>query len=341
MMLAGIAMAGDYHMGATLICSDCHVMHYSLSHDFAGGNDTALGANGPHTYLLKAEPNDLCLMCHDGSPDEPDVLGDNTSSYVRLAGALTTGASPHEDWKGHTLGSTDVAPGGSWSHASVGLECIDCHHQHGSARGGKQIDGVTTITSAYRNLSTTAGGAPSGSVNVSYAIGTNDLTRDIFERDATIGQIGTHYTLSNIDYNEPISTKSAMAEFCKKCHADFHGAVGGAEIGGVAAGNGGEEFLRHPSAGVDVGAVGGGHSSISTLRGRTNIVKVMSPTGVWTTGAALPAEVSPTCTSCHKGHGNQNAFGLIHMSGTGTVGEEGDSDGTQAKNLCKQCHSQG
>jgi hypothetical protein len=44
--------------------------------------------------------------------------------------------------------------------------------------------------------------------------------------------------------------------------------------------------------------------------------------------------------SCHKAHGNQNSFGLIYMSGTGTVTEEGD-DGVQAKDLCKQCHVQG
>jgi hypothetical protein len=31
---AGSALAGDYHNGATLICSDCHNMHSSLSHSY-------------------------------------------------------------------------------------------------------------------------------------------------------------------------------------------------------------------------------------------------------------------------------------------------------------------
>jgi hypothetical protein len=41
-----------------------------------------------------------------------------------------------------------------------------------------------------------------------------------------------------------------------------------------------------------------------------------------------------------KGHGNQNAFGLIYMLGTGTVTEQGD-DGVDARNMCRQCHGMG
>jgi len=67
-------------------------------------------------------------------------------------------------------------------------------------------------------------------------------------------------------------------------------------------------------------------------------VQVMSASGVWDPPAA---DNTPSCMSCHKSHGNQNAFGLIYMSGTGTVTEEGDVNGTQSKDLCKQCHVQG
>ena len=67
----------------------------------------------------------------------------------------------------------------------------------------------------------------------------------------------------------------------------------------------------------------------------------MSPTGVWESLDPVDlADSTPTCVSCHKGHGNQNAFGLIYMAGTGVVTEEGD-DGAQAKHLCGQCHVQG
>ncbi|MEK7347802.1 MAG: hypothetical protein AABZ94_02925, partial [Candidatus Eisenbacteria bacterium] len=33
---AATATAGDYHTGASLVCSDCHVAHYSQSHNYGG-----------------------------------------------------------------------------------------------------------------------------------------------------------------------------------------------------------------------------------------------------------------------------------------------------------------
>ena len=42
--------------------------------------------------------------------------------------------------------------------------------------------------------------------------------------------------------------------------------------------------------------------------------------------------------SCHKAHGNTNAFGLVFQTGAANPGENGD--GTQAKALCGQCHVQ-
>jgi len=44
--------------------------------------------------------------------------------------------------------------------------------------------------------------------------------------------------------------------------------------------------------------------------------------------------------SCHKGHGNKNAFGLVYVVGTGTLTEEGDN-GTDMRNTCRACHRQG
>jgi nitrate reductase cytochrome c-type subunit len=53
--------------------------------------------------------------------------------------------------------------------------------------------------------------------------------------------------------------------------------------------------------------------------------------------------LTPTCTTCHKAHGNQNPYGLIYLKGTGAVTEEGDADGQTEglRTMCKQCHSQG
>jgi hypothetical protein len=144
---------------------------------------------------------------------------------------------------------------------------------------------------------------------------------------------GDHYDWDNVDYNEPSETVSKYADMCKGCHTNFHGAKGGEEVGGAT----GEEWLRHPNADANIGAMGGGHSTLSIFQGKTNRVKVLSQAGVWNPPGA---DVTPSCMSCHKSHGNQNAFGLIHMAGTGTITEQGDS-GTTVKELCKQCHRQG
>ena len=130
------AYAGDYHKGVNLVCSDCHVMHYSQQHGYNanGGGVTTPLANGPHEFLLRNDINDLCLSCHDGQSFAPDVLGAHGNGYVRQAGALNEvgGAAPYYEADGHTLGSTDVAPGSNppWNDAE-GLQCTDCHAPHG------------------------------------------------------------------------------------------------------------------------------------------------------------------------------------------------------------------
>ena len=322
LVMAPLALAGDYHTGSTLICSDCHIMHASQAHGYnadGSGNYAAFDAT-PHEYLLRNSPNALCLSCHDGQSWAPDVLYTNTNSDVRAAGALNMpgfGLDP----TGHTLGSTDVAPGGTWSNAE-GLECVDCHQQHGyNPNGGNP----------YRNLHYSPGGAYAyPGIIVDYAVGTNDLTKDVYE---VTDSGASHYSWDNVFYNEPDSYGSDYVRFCGGCHTNFHGLPGDANMGGAT----GTEWLRHPVSGADIGAQGGGHSSLAVFQGHTNQVKVMSASGDWT---GANNDLTPSCMSCHKAHGNQNAFALIFMSGTGTVTEEGD-DGTQVGDLCGQCHVQG
>lgn len=313
LMAAGQAWAGDYHHGASLICAECHVMHYSQTHGYnpdGSGITVPLGGSGPYHYLLRNDINELCLTCHDGNSWAPDVLGINAGSNVRMAGFLNEDGSGVEA-SGHTLNAIGTAPGGTFSNPD-GLNCINCHHQHGHNSAGN----------AYKNLR--------GSF-VSYSVGTNDPLTDVYEVAAL------NWDVSNIFFNEPDPTASAYADWCKGCHTNFHGAKGGPEVGGAT----GEEWVRHPNADANIGALGGGHSSNSTYAGRTNKVHVMNPNGTWTSTDPLDhADSTPSCFSCHKAHGNANAFGLIYMSGTGTVTENGD-DGTTAKDLCKQCHRQG
>ncbi|MHB1457820.1 MAG: cytochrome c3 family protein [Armatimonadota bacterium] len=337
-LVAGGAMAGDYHTGATLVCSDCHTMHYSLQHDFNGGPAPTLGAGGPFDALLIAEPNDLCLQCHDGQTWAPDVLETNTNSDIRQAGALNEigGGAPYQEWKGHTLGSQDAPPGQTVASAyngTDGLKCVSCHMQHG---------GTT-----YRNLSTRINSTP---VTVTYATGTNDTTKDVFE-SASSGV--NHYDTSNINFNEPDITDSKYANWCKNCHTNFHGKAGDTTtVGGTGTGaDAGHFWLRHPTAGVNIaGQPPHGHSGASSWKRATkvNFAKVMDPAGLWdhandpTTNDGVAAKgYTPSCFSCHKAHGNQNAFGLIQMGITGTVTEEGTGGATTAKTLCNQCHGQG
>jgi hypothetical protein len=327
LLAAGMAVAGDYHYKATLQCNECHVMHGSQQHGYntnGGGNTTAVGTSAPYGYLLRNEVNELCLSCHDNQTFAPDVLeanGGTSPSLGRQAGGLNMhNTSPYFDADGHTLGSTATAPGGTFANTH-GLECVDCHSPHG--RGGSRA------SNPYRNLY--AGG------NVmSYAVATNDLTKDVFERSNG----GTdHYDIGNVDFNEPKSDSSYYGQYCKTCHTNFHGKSTDANM---TVGGAGADWMRHPTADVNIGAA----SSSGLYKSRLHRVKVMSSTGNWGTqgvafGTGMPADLTPSCFSCHKGHGNQRAFGLIYPDSACTqpIGEEGA--GVQYRDLCKNCHSRG
>jgi len=333
---AGISFAGDYHMGDTGFCSDCHTMHFSRSHDMSGGSGDAtwkLGS-GPNEYLLKNNPNHLCLACHDDQPGIPDVLGSDINGVTggRSAGAMNRvgGVPGYPEWTGHTLGSTAQAPGGTWAHAGAGLDCLDCHSGHGRGSG-------------FRNLFVENGGA---SITVSYAKGSQSQAgKDVYEAwtPPAPGQpddLNLHYGQDNVNLIEPDQTKSGAAAFCKSCHTNFHGDKGGIEVGGTAAG----EWIRHPNSNCDIGGLGGGHSQLSRYADRLYRIRVMSAAGQgwgvqgqkW---AGAPTNLTPTCLSCHKAHGNKHAFGLILATGTQPIGEDGDSDDTRM--TCTQCHKQG
>jgi hypothetical protein len=96
----------------------------------------------------------------------------------------------------------------------------------------------------------------------------------------------------------------------------------------------------HPTGGANLGDGTAGETSFSVYDAFTNHVRTLANNHDWTGGGGGTAtDATPSCPSCHMAHGNQNAFGLIFMDGTGTVTEEGD--GGTAKTLCKQCHTQG
>lgn len=318
------ALAGLAHYGSRLICSDCHTMHYSMQHNYRGGSTDVINDSlGPFENLLKANPNDLCLACHDGTGFAPDVLGADGGDYPRQAGALNRLTSPepgYHTWDGHTLDSTATAPGGTWADTDHGLTCVDCHSPHG-------------IQTQYRNLWTsTDAGDKFLNKTITFAAGSNNTSKDV-HIDAF--DFPSRYGVDGVHFNEPDPTKSAYGNWCGSCHGDFHGSGGTANLGGASGGDlGNTPWKRHPVADVNIGQTGA--SSLSHYQSHTNRVKVMSTSGNWDTGT----DVTPSCFSCHKAHGNRNAFGLIYMSGTGVVTEEGDTGGTTMSNLCRQCHIQ-
>jgi hypothetical protein len=323
-LFAASAMAGDYHYQATLNCNECHVMHSSQSHGYnadSSGSGFFVTPNGPNDALLRDEVTTLCLSCHNNQTFAPDVLGANGGTQYtngRMGGGLNMdNTAPYFDVTGHTLGSTDVAPGGTWSNAE-GLNCTDCHTVHGNAY--------------YRNTRSRGAASSSARHYISYATGTNDPTKAVFQ---TSSGIANHYNVDNINFNEPYQDSSAYAAYCRDCHTQFHGNTANANMYNLTD----SAWVRHPTAAANI-RVG----TTSRFNNRPFRTKVMSSTGNWgTQGAAwttgVPTDLTPSCFSCHKGHGNTNAFGLIFATGAAAIDEDGD--GTTVKVLCQQCHSQG
>jgi hypothetical protein len=341
--LTTVALAGDYHVGSQLICSDCHVMHGSAAHASADSNTIYINpVGGPYSKLLRGETvNNTCLTCHDGRVDAPDVLCDSPNPPLngRSAGALNvdpantqglsnTGTYGAED--GHTLFSTTPPPGntGTYPVSTEGLECTDCHGAHGNKY--------------YRNMIGLAAGATSSFIppewagkEVNYQIGgTPQDTAWVYEA------LPHNYDNDNVHYQEPDQTRSAYGEWCGTCHSNFHGAPGSANVGPA-----GDE-IRHPTAGADFSLSGWRNSNV------VHRLKVMDASGQWATTTPTTTNMTPSCFTCHKSHGNNNKFGLVFIlpnrltNGpapnpvrTAALSEEGD--GGQLRDMCRNCHGMG
>lgn len=373
-VLAVVALpvfAGEWHSGTNNLCTDCHTMHFSMQHNFdsAGApsvtpapNGNWLSANGPNAFLLKDQVNFLCLGCHDGQTFAPDVLGvDTNATGHRSAGALNEAAlgAPYDEWKGHTLDSTDTPPGydptvvgasATWYNAANGLECISCHAQHGP-------------TAAFRNLGPYSLGGAAGNARPTYVIDTtNTATQDVWVNLASpytpntgnAAVFGPYYSFGLVTFNRNDATvgttltSNRIDTFCATCHGTFHGGPGDTGIGASAVALDG--FIRHPTSQVVIGAAGaqgyGGHSALSRYTTATTQVRV------YASDRAAFTDASPGCITCHKAHGNQNPFGLFFLNRNApTVDEQGgyaagqiedaNGYGQGYRNLCGQCHGQG
>jgi hypothetical protein len=354
--LASLATAGDYHVGRLLICSDCHIAHGSQTHGYATDADTTwLGPHSedpPYPYLLRGETiNNACLNCHDGKPGIPDVLQAPTdvTTNGRSAGALnvpTGGAhgyatvAPYSEGSGHTLWSTRTPPGqtaGSPPIGTEGLECSDCHRVHGGKYFRNMLGDVATSTATFIHASWR-------SKEVTYEIGAapsaNPSPVWVLEKTPH------NYDNDNVQYLEHAGQDSSMyGAWCGNCHGNFHGNLTATniEVGG--------EVVRHPTAGVNMSTSGW------AVTNPTRRLKVMSQSGAWAATSGIPTDLTPSCFSCHKSHGNANKFGLIFVMPNRSSSAPAGSDpqlidpvatamteegtGGQYRDLCRNCHGMG
>ena len=364
------ALAGNYHAGVDLICSECHTAHASQSH----GNGDPRGApydnmpidGGPNEYLLRfgvngapspqdgphiaAGINALCLTCHDNSTYAPDIIGVNTGKYagqLRQAGALNMAGSAQENF-GHSLGWQGPIPGCDGTTApttlagTIGLTCTQCHESHGTGTKYRNLLSEPTELSNGAKIDFT-GRAVTFEIKDPLTTATN--TKDVVIRSYK------NYNQLDVEFEEPDQTKSAYGAWCRTCHSNFHGSGGDLNMGSIPGGAvqpGGRPWLRHPSADVNIGgATRDSLTFVSSLalytqhawRGPGHAAKVMDADHQWTGDGRTSQTITPSCFSCHKGHGSNNPFGLIFMGGNSTISEEGDGGGFRG--MCHQCHSQG
>jgi hypothetical protein len=372
--LANLAVAGDYHVGRLLICSDCHIAHGSQTHGYATDADTTWvgphAADPPYPYLLRGETvNNACLNCHDGKMNIPDVLmaGTNPPLHGRSAGALNLpsassghGYSPdgvYTEGMGHTLWSPKSPPGakaGSPPIGTEGLECSDCHRVHGSKYFRNMMGDVLGSSSTFIDPAWFG-------VEVTYDISPTPVTGStawVLEKSAL------NYDNDNVQYLEPVTSQSMYGEWCGVCHGNFHGNATDADI------LQGTHIVRHPTAGVDIAVPATGNQSWLNTDA-THRLKVMSATGQWA-ASTNQAGLTPSCFTCHKSHGNANRFGLVFVLPRGddaasaappssptvaipagstipavlaaltrsaTMTEQGD--GGQYRDMCRNCHGMG
>jgi hypothetical protein len=378
--LANLASAGDYHVGRLLVCSDCHMPHSSQTHPYYSDADSTILPNpkmgtAPFAHLLRGETiNNACLTCHDGKAGTIDVLMGNTNTasqpHGRSAGALnvmTGGAhgympeDPYTEGDGHSLWSPKSPPGWDGTQvagtadlvSSEGLECTDCHGAHGNKYFRNMLGAAANGTATYFS------GKWRGT-EVEYEIAgvpTYPLAKWVLEKSPR------NYDNDNVQYIEKDQNSSEYGKWCQTCHTTFHGSLTSSNM--LTADG---EVGRHPTMGVDMASGTPAKAFTSwAITDPTHRLKVMSSNGAWANLAAnMAPDMTPSCFTCHKSHGNANKFGLIFVMSNRPAGSNGlagsnapagsnamlmdpiasanmteQGDGGQYRDLCRNCHGQG
>ncbi len=182
-------------------CEKCHLMHYNKDD---GDPQTDVG---PFAHLLtKERSTELCLQCHNGKAETPDVIGDDINNLAERAAGFFS-AMNTENINGHNLQADKIGPsalcstchsGGNSITAKVG--CTDCHDPHGNEsyrnlRLASEPDNGTVIK-AFVNPSVT-GLQVYEQRNIAYVA---PVTKASNWREVTNICFGCHHVASNEGY---------------------------------------------------------------------------------------------------------------------------------------------
>ena len=299
--LAGIGESEPavYHYGPTLVCSDCHVMH-------------GLPTGEAFPMLLRRDSAlALCLLCHDGVPGIPDVVGPDTNDLAqRAAGAF---ADPGV-WNpnGHNLGvgADDVCllchTGGDM--LAVEVTCVDCHNPHGNGRP--------------RNLQWASW--PAGTPQLGLFINPGATGLDRYEAaEITYGTDGT-------------DALREVTNICLDCHHVFSGEW-------YTGPNPEGSYYRHPvsesernvACPIAQGVADGGSDPLHWLNGVgagfdvPRLRFVGNPATNYAQASVVSGANNVFCLTCHRAHGSEFPFSLAWPPNPGGVGPGG----------CDQCHN--
>jgi hypothetical protein len=351
---AGVAFAGDYHLASTLRCSECHTMHASRSHGLNQQAfeptfiDIGVAATPNRNLLLQDGTNATCLACHDNNINYPDVLGTDggmVGGGLRSAGALNadalsgfTAGAGYDHFDGHTLGSDDVPPGWVGAYEPTPQEnfnCANCHAVHGSAAfrnlGLSRFLGFPGWSGTVGNAFETAG--PAYNIQNVFIDGSPGRRAAAATDDVFVEGDPRTYDARNVIFKKGTG---GMNKYCAVCHGNFHGDANTRDL------IGGQDFIRHPTSGIERDPTSG--VPLLNFGAQAAQIDLVRPAWV-AAGAVENGNFEAACLSCHKGHGNQNGYGLIYPDNTGAAVNFEDGDAAAGndtlRNLCITCHAQG
>ena len=305
LMVHAVSMAGNWHVGQSLVCQECHIEHSSES-----GQPTP---GGPFTSLLvKSSINDLCLSCHDGTDQTaPDILlpidmYQTTTSRESGAGFMQSPGFDHTG--GHSIGLAVNIPFNSQGKTTT-LSCASCHAYHGNDN--------------YRNLAYDPDGAGDSLI---VREGVDVFTQVLPANPPNRAGSTAAYSRDNSAY------KSNYSRWCASCHSQLvstPGAVLPAHFNAHPNDIALNEYAPTVHTDASHWTTGTG-DGFATSGGIPRVPFVNAAAFDFTSATTASASSKVFCLSCHKAHGASSQRALLWPYVEG---------GTNYLAGCQQCHN--